>query len=138
MRKLLNFDLKQRVYSKLNFFIKRKNKFIVYSLVYLGIYKLFRLKIKDLWYDNDFKEIFSEIFYPYRRRFNKEYYEIHNKREDLIIKQNKEKQNNDNKDRLENILASEILKLHKYDESRDSTKNRRLIKKNLDEIIKKE
>lgn len=58
-------------------FIKNKaykfKKIIInakYSILILGIaYIQIRRKTKDLWFDNDFKDIFPEVFSPWTERY---------------------------------------------------------------------
>lgn len=46
--------------------IKRhKFHFIFMGFLYAGV----RRKANDLWFDNDFKDVFPDIFYPYRDRY---------------------------------------------------------------------
>lgn len=64
-----------------NFNPNFKTKLFFYSSTYFIIYCFARKKAKDLWFDNNFKDVFSEIFYPTKNRYNEDFYN-----KELILK----------------------------------------------------
>lgn len=124
--------------SKFNFFKKpfentTKSKFIFSSILIFLFYRYFRKKVRDLYFNNDFKEVFEDLIYPNKNRYNKEFYhllkthkEVNNdKKIKQSIDQNKEFLQICLNMSLEDKLGKEILKLN-YDVSKDITKKRKI------------
>ena len=46
-----------------------KHKIFAFSFTLLFVYVNFRRTVKNMWFENDFKDVFPEVFYPYKKRY---------------------------------------------------------------------
>jgi hypothetical protein len=85
-------------------------KYVFPSFCVLSFYVFFCRKANDLWFENDFRKVFPEIFAPYSKRYSHTFEDGWNILQEIPKLKPNEDQNILNKRRSQNFLINEETK----------------------------